>query len=131
MTRHAEPITPAAGRRVSNEPEQAHEREEGLAGDLARAKCPVDVERGEPLRRRGQAEARVRAVDLDPDEGIQEREGPGDVPARAQPLVRSADRIEWQGCGSELGGSLTRARRLRSFLGRRAVRDWGRPRRGW
>src|SRR5947207_1673478 len=86
MTRHAEPITRTPGRRMPDEPEQAHEREERVARDLARTIGAVELEGGERLRRARQAEARVAAVDLDPDEGIHERKGAGDVPPRAQRL---------------------------------------------
>ena len=86
MARHAQPMARAPGRLMPDEPEQAHEREEGLAGDLARAKRTVQLERGERLRRGGQAEARISAVDMNPDEGIQERKRAGDVPPRAQGL---------------------------------------------
>src|SRR5207237_937809 len=65
---------------------QAHEREERVARELARTKCAVEFEGGECLGRGRQAEARVVAVDPDPDEGIHERKGAGDVPPRVQRL---------------------------------------------
>src|SRR5262249_46308140 len=55
MPRDAEPIACAPARWMADEPQEAHEREEGLARDFARAKCAVKLERGERLRRGGQA----------------------------------------------------------------------------
>src|SRR5262249_5731554 len=86
VTRDAEPGAWAPARRMADEPEEAHEREERLMRDLARAKCPMELEGGERLRRGGQAEPRIGAVDLDSDEGIQERKRAGHVSSRAQRL---------------------------------------------
>ena len=71
---------------MPDESQQAHEREERLARDLARTKRAVELEGGKRLRRRGQAEARVGAIDLDSDEGIEEGKGAGDIPPRSQRL---------------------------------------------
>src|SRR5262249_62209780 len=80
---------------MADEPQEAHEREEGLARDFARAKCAVKLERGERLRRGGQAEPRVGTVDPDSDEGIQERKCAGHVSSRAQRLDQPDLRQRW------------------------------------
>src|SRR5262249_14694591 len=83
MTRDAQPIARAPGRRMSDEAKQTHEREKRLTRDLARTKCAVQLEGCERARCCGQAKARVDAVELDSDEGIEERKGARDVPPRA------------------------------------------------
>src|SRR5262249_20863918 len=77
------------GRRMSDEAKQTHEREKRLTRDLARTKCAVQLEGCERARCCGQAKARVDAVELDSDEGIEERKGARDVPPRAQRLDES------------------------------------------
>src|SRR5262245_46845996 len=53
---------------MADDAEEAHQREEGLAGDLARAERPVKVELREGLGRGGQAEGDLAVGHADADE---------------------------------------------------------------
>jgi hypothetical protein len=77
VARHGHTVVTADRRRVSNEAQETHEREERPAGNLARAKGTVKVERRKRLGRGSQAEAGLVAVDVNAYERIEEGEAPG------------------------------------------------------
>src|ERR1700730_4699262 len=93
------PVAPTLGSRMPDETQEPDEGEEGLARRVARAEGAVEVEPREALRRGRQAEARLAPVGADPDERVQEGEGAGHVPRRAERL----DEADLGQRGVELG----------------------------
>ena len=84
--RLAEPLAPVAGHGMAGEAQEPHEREEGLARHVPGTEGAVEVEGGKGAGRRRQAEVGLAAVDVDPDEGVEERERARDVPRGTQGL---------------------------------------------
>ena len=73
-------------RRVPDEAQEPHQREEPVGGDVAGAKGPVQLERRERLRRRGETEMGRGAVRVDPDERVEEGKRARDVGGRSEGL---------------------------------------------
>src|SRR5712692_280925 len=99
MVWHRSPVAPALRGRMPDEAQEPDQGEEGLARHVARAEGAVEVEPREGLRRGRQAEVRLAPVGADPDEGVQEGEGAGHVPRRAERL----DEADLGQRGVELG----------------------------
>src|SRR5262249_61916025 len=71
---------------MTDEVEQTHQGEEGLACHLARAEGAVQLKGREGRGRGGEAEIRLVALRADSHEGVEEREGARHVPRRAKRL---------------------------------------------
>src|SRR5262245_7245216 len=119
---------------VTDERQEPHEREERLARDGTRAERPVEDEGGERLGRRRETEVGLAIVDMMADERIQEGNALATL-FRGRSVwmrrisVRAAVSAESQTSHEIRAAAFTRARRLRSFFFRPAVRYWPRRRR--
>src|SRR6266446_4276744 len=79
-------VAPAVRGGMADEAQEPDQGEECLARHVTRAESSVEVEPREGLGRGRQTKARLAPVGADPDEGVQEGKGAGDVPRRAKRL---------------------------------------------